>query len=282
VAGVTSANWLDLDGAENARDVGGLPTADGHHIRPGRLLRSDSPVGLSSRDVRHLVDEVGVDTVIDLRTGVEVRGEGHGPLADEPGVEVHHLSLFPEPPPPDPTDRTAATDPDHENGRNPAGRSPTGPEVLPWQDPDSERARASARRTYLRYLDERPDSVLTALRLIAHGSGATLVHCAAGKDRTGVVVALALESLGVSRDAIVADYVATDERIEGIMSRLAASPTYANDDGIHDIDRHRPRATTIEGFLDELNRDDGGAGAWLRRHGWTDADDAALRDRLLD
>jgi hypothetical protein len=90
-------------------------------------------VGLSDRDVRHLVDELGLDTVVDLRTGMEVRSEGHGPLADEAGVAVHHLSLFPEP------------DPDERPGDVPAG-----PEVLPWQDPAGERARATARRTYLR------------------------------------------------------------------------------------------------------------------------------------
>ena len=260
VATVTAPNWLELDGAVNARDLGARPVAGGGRIAAGRLLRSDSPVALSARDVRYLIDELGLVTVLDLRTGVEVRAEGHGPLADEPSVAVHHLSLFPE------SDPIKVTD---------------DPEVLPWQDPEAERARAGARRTYLRYLDERPDSVLSALRLLAHSGGATLVHCAAGKDRTGVVVALALSSLGVPRAEIVADYVASAERIEAILDRLGASPTYASDPALGDVDRHRPRASTIEQFLDGLDAD-GGAPGWLRQHGWTDADAAALRASLVE
>ena len=257
---MSAPNWLELDGAVNARDLGGRSVAGGGRIRPGRLLRSDNPVDLTDRDVRHLVDDLGLDTVVDLRTGFEVRGEGHGPLADEARVAVHHLSLFPEAGP---------------------GEAADTADVLPWQDPERERARASARRTYLRYLDERPDSILAALRLLAHSDGATLVHCAAGKDRTGVVVALALAFLGVPREEIVADYVASADRIEAIMARLATSPTYADDPFVVDIDGQRPRAATIEGFLDQLEQEDGGATDWLGKHGWTDADAAALRTRLI-
>jgi protein-tyrosine phosphatase len=261
VTTVTAPLWLDLEGAANARDVGARPVAGGGSVRSGRLLRSDSPVSLSGRDVHHLVDDIGLDTVVDLRTGVEVRSEGHGPLGDVDGVVVHHLSLFPE--------------------TEPTGPPATEPEVLPWQDPASERGRATARRTYLRYLDERPDSVLTALRLIAGSHGATLVHCAAGKDRTGVVIALALSAVGVPREEVVADYVASAERIEAILARLGASSTYAADPALGDVDRHRPRAETIESFLDELDAEDGGAEGWLRAHGWTDADQAALVSRLV-
>ena len=74
------------------------------------------------------------ETLTFTRTGVEVRSEGHGPLGDVDGIAVHHLSLFPE--------------------TEPIGPPATEPEVLPWQDPASERGRATARRTYLRYLDE--------------------------------------------------------------------------------------------------------------------------------
>ena len=52
---------------------------------------------------------------------------------------------------------------------------------------------------YLRYLADRPDSVVGALEDIATGPGPVLVHCAAGKDRTGVVVAMALAAVGVER-----------------------------------------------------------------------------------
>ena len=57
-----------------------------------------------------------------------------------------------------------------------------------------------------------------ALRSVAHAGGAAVVHCAAGKDRTGVVVALALTVAGVPAQAVVADYAATGERTEAIAS----------------------------------------------------------------
>ena len=82
---------------------------------------------------------------------------------------------------------------------------------------------------YLGYLEERPDQVTGALRDIATAAGAAIVHCAAGKDRTGVIVALALTAAGWNPDAIVADYVATDDRIEAILDRLRRSRTYAKD-----------------------------------------------------
>lgn len=258
--------WIDLAGAVNARDVGGLPVAGGGHIRTGRLLRSDNLQELTPADVRELVDRRRLRAVADLRTAAEVEREGPGPLADEPRVAVHHLSLFPEV-----GERTdvAATEDEPDDA------------LLPWQDKQGEQARSSAQATYLRYLEDRPDSIVAALRLIASTDGATLVHCAAGKDRTGVVVALALAEVGVGRDAIVADYLATGERIVPILHRLSSSPTYAVDTFVADADRHRPRRETFEGFLGELAAHYGGAGAWLRDHGWTDDDARALRAALI-
>src|SRR4051812_40237158 len=93
---MTDALWLELDGAVNVRDVGGLPTIDGRAVRPGRLIRSDNLQDLSDRDVRLLVEEIGVRSVADLRTGVEVAHEGPGPLLEIDDVDVRHLSLFPE------------------------------------------------------------------------------------------------------------------------------------------------------------------------------------------
>ena len=105
-------------------------------------------------------------------------------------------------------------------------------------------------RAYLGYLRDRPDSVVAALRDAARADGAAIVHCAAGKDRTGVVAALALAVAGAPRDAIVADYVATGERLEPIVARLRASPTYGADLRGRTLDSHRPRAETMERFLE--------------------------------
>ncbi len=72
--------WLDLEGAVNARDVGGIPTDDGGKITRGRLLRSDNLQDLSPTDVTYLVDHLGLSTVVDLRSPTEVASEGPAPL----------------------------------------------------------------------------------------------------------------------------------------------------------------------------------------------------------
>jgi protein tyrosine/serine phosphatase len=263
------SRWIELEGADNVRDVGGLPTEDGRMVRPGRLIRSDSLQDLTAADVRRLVDELHVRAVADLRTGVEVAGEGPGPMTREPLVRVEHLSLFPEPA-------------DVE-----VSESDDGPVVLPWQEREQELTDDQRRRgvsgVYLRYLEDRADSVLAALRLIAGTEGATIVHCAAGKDRTGVIVALALAEVGVSREAIIADYALSAERVEAIIARLVARRTYATD-LVKDepIDKHKPKPVTMQRLLDALDAEFGGVSAWLRDHGWTEDDAAALRRKLLE
>ena len=122
---------------------------------------------------------------------------------------------------------------------------------------------------------------MDSLRLIADSPGATIVHCAAGKDRTGVVVAMALDEVGVERDEIVADYARSAEVIEDIFDRLRSSRTYAGDMRDADAGRQAPRAATIEKLLDLLDEQFGGTAAWLRAHGWTEDDAAALRAKLL-
>jgi protein tyrosine/serine phosphatase len=239
-------------------------------IQRNRLIRSDNLQDLTAEDVRRLVDEHEVRAVADLRTGVEVAAEGPGPLTEVAAVRIEHLSLFPEAG--ETTDAAAV----EANGG--------GPVVLPWQTDDRRErsAERGASGVYLGYLEDRGDSIVAALRLIASSPGATLVHCAAGKDRTGVVVAMALAAVGVPRDQIVADYSRSADRIEQIFDRLAASSTYSHDVKDTYLDRHTPRGATMEGMLDALDDRYGGASAWLRAHGWTDADDAALRRKLLD
>ena len=270
-------NWIELDGAVNARDLGGLPLSDGGTVAARRLIRSDNLQSLTLSDVRVLVGECGVSAIADLRTGVEVDAEGPGPMTREPAVTVRHLSLFPEA---GHNTDVAALDDDTAVDDAAPGGLPTeqAPVTLPWQNRTGDGRGAAG--VYLRYLDDRADSVLEALRLIAYSDGATLVHCAAGKDRTGVVVALALAEVGVTREAIVADYAASADRIELVMARLKASPTYSGDVGTTGVDKHRPRAVTMERFLDAMDADFGGAAAWLRAHGWAETDADALRAKL--
>ena len=171
--------------------------------------------------------------------------EGPGPLAGE--VEIRHRTLYPEKG--ESTDVIISAD----DGEHPAAT---------W---------------YLSYLRHRPDSIVGALSDIAEGPGAVLVHCAAGKDRTGVVVALALEAAGVEREAILADYLLTGERITAIMNRLRASPTYAADLEPHTDESRMPRAEALGGVLEALDAQFGGTEGWLAAHGF---DPEPLRERL--
>jgi protein tyrosine/serine phosphatase len=106
------------------------------------------------------------------------------------------------------------------------------------------------------------------------------VHCAAGKDRTGVIVALTLAVAGVEQEAIVADYAASDERIEAIIERLARSKMYAGGLNGTAVRAHAPRAETMKAFLEQLGPRYGGAESWLAANGFTGEELRQLRDKL--
>ncbi|HUO70933.1 MAG TPA: tyrosine-protein phosphatase [Solirubrobacteraceae bacterium] len=246
----TTPRWITLDGAVNARAV-----------VPGVLLRSDNLQSLTARDVRVLVERERLEVVLDLRTEVEVEREGPGPLTHEPAVRIEHRSLYPE--------AAATTDLEADP-------------VDPWQhnDPDESPHEPPVVQAYMGYLRRRPDSVVGSLRAIARADGAVLVHCAAGKDRTGVVVALALDAAGVDREAIVADYLATGERIGAIVDRLVGSLTYRAELEGHDPQAHAPVSGTMERVFELIDARFGGPTAWLAAHGFARADLERLRRRL--
>jgi protein-tyrosine phosphatase len=88
--------WIDLEGAVNVRDLGGLPTEDGGDTISGRLLRADNLQDLSPSDVVRLVHDIGVTTVVDLRSSAELTSEGPAPLDTVPGVRHAHHPVIPE------------------------------------------------------------------------------------------------------------------------------------------------------------------------------------------
>jgi protein tyrosine/serine phosphatase len=122
--------------------------------------------------------------------------------------------------------------------------------------------------------------VLAALQVIAESRGATIVHCAAGKDRTGTVVGLALSVAGVSDAHVVEDYVATGERIQRVVARLLERPAYGEVLREQTLDHHLPRPETMARILTVLAEQHGGAAGWLVEQGWDDSQVQALRDRL--
>lgn len=252
---------IPLDGAVNARDLAGMPLAGGARVAPGVLLRSDNLQDLSAADVHRLVHEHRLRIVIDLRTEFEIEAEGPGPLVGHPRVEIRHHSLYPA--------TGGGTDLDLGT-------------IKPWGDGRGAElpGESPTVRAYVGYLHRRPDSIVAALRAIVQTDGATLIHCAAGKDRTGTVVALALAAAGAPHAAIAADYGATAENIDAIVRRLAASPTYREEMRLDDVARHSPPPGTMERVLELLDRDHGGAEGWLLQAGLSTVELGALRRRL--
>jgi protein-tyrosine phosphatase len=247
------ARWLHLEGTANTRDIGGFPAAGGR-IRPGLLIRSDNLQELTPADVDLLVD-LGVRTVLDLRTDSERIDEGPAPL--EARQEVVHLTL--------------SFIPDRSLERADPGM------VLPdrWAD--------GAVGAYLHYLRDMPESFASAIRRLADPvAGGSLVHCAAGKDRTGVLVALVLDTLGTDRSVIYADYERTNEQIERIFERLSRSKTYAVAVQRIGLDAHRVDPRTMEAVLGIVDERFGGAAGYFRSIGVTDVELAQLAERLVE
>jgi protein-tyrosine phosphatase len=245
-----NARWIALEGAANARVV-----------VPGVLLRSDNLQGLTARDVRVLMDEQALEVVLDLRTEHEVELEGPGPITREPRVRIEHHSLYPRSG--GNTDLDAVSD-----------------TLWPRTDSGDWLDEPRVVQAYLSYMTRRPDSIVASIRTIATTHGAVLAHCAAGKDRTGMVVALALDAVGVDRGTIVGDYLASAQRIEAIMARLVSSETYRSELEGHDPHAHAPVPGTMERVFELVDDAYDGSAAWLSSHGLSDAELERLRRRL--
>jgi protein-tyrosine phosphatase len=243
--------WLALEGIDNVRDVGGLPVRGGGRTRPGVLLRSGSLHHVTPADVTHLVERFGLRLVLDLRTPVEIERDGPTAVAAA-GVETVPLNFI--------------------------GASR---EYLPEAGDDTD----PILRNYLGYLSDHPANVAEGVRrLAAQDAGPTLVHCAAGKDRTGVLVALVLDAVGVERDAVVADYVLSAEQVEAMFRRWT---TASGDPMPEDLTPHLPRAEVMEAVLARLDAEygtggTGGAAGWLRANGLDDHALQHLRARLTE
>lgn len=298
--------WINLDGAVNVRDLGGLPTEDGRTTLEKRLLRSDNLQDLTETDVRLLVDEFGLRQVIDLRTAAEIALEGPGPITRE-AISIRELTLYPEAG--HRTDALAEDNRGHasaEASRQVSAEPKHSPSTgqMPWTSgrPEPEPRDTEERPAvihYLGYLRHASGNIVESLRAIGTcRDGATLVHCAAGKDRTGTVIALALLVAGVRREDVIEDYARSGEVIDKIMARLAGTGTYAadvsdaegnpvTDTGMDAVtwaaiaNRQRPRAETMQRLLEILDERAGGPIRWLTDAGLTEADQQAIRTHLL-
>lgn len=239
---MTSRDHTEL-GVPNLRDLGGLEVRDGRRLRPRRLLRGASVAGASANAVRRL-RTLGVTDVVDLRADWELTEAGCVPS----GFRVHRIDLVP----------------DHERERSHhLLRSGGLPAYYGWV------LRAAAGRL-ARIVD-----------VVAAASGGVLVQCGAGKDRTGIAIAVLLDLLGADDAVIARDYARTAEALPTLRARLRRTPGY------HRAVTSLPREAMLappEALLAELHGlrlDAGSVQAHLAGAGLDTATVTRLRARLL-
>jgi protein-tyrosine phosphatase len=244
---------LVWDGCLNVRELGGLPTKDGAETQFGAVVRADSVRQLSQEGWQALVDH-GVRTVIDLR-GDHERAED--PPAELP-VEVVHVPFM------------EASE----------GEWDEIAEELDAAVAAAPDAAVATRDVYLIFLERFRSNVARAVRAIAHApAGGVVIHCAGGKDRTGLLSAFLLHVGGVGDEEIAADYALSEERL-----RPWHEVWFAAAESEEELERLRRTAQTpaasMTGVFAELERRYGGVEPYLRGAGVTDEELGLIRARL--
>ncbi|MFE2297563.1 tyrosine-protein phosphatase [Streptomyces sp. NPDC059445] len=177
----------ELGGVRNFRDVGGLPTADGRRVRYGRLFRSGHLAHATEEDAAFLTS-LGLHTIFDFRNAADQKLEG--PDVELPGVRNVNLPLS------DPADGSEfwkmVRDGDIDQLRGLLGDGKAANRMI---------------NSYRTIISERTAEHSQVLHALADDSVPALMHCAAGKDRAGLSIAVTLLALGVEREAIVTDYL---------------------------------------------------------------------------
>ncbi|RPA56794.1 tyrosine-protein phosphatase [Gordonia oryzae] len=187
----TSPGRIKLPGTFNVRDVGGVPTTDGRTVNGGLLFRS-AHLGRLDDAGRAALDTLGVDTVIDLRSARECEAEGADALPD-------HIE--------------GLVRPFHQNPV-----VPTSPGTI---SPDAAREHLIAVYGTYPALEGAGRAIRAIIESVARGQ-TVLVHCSAGKDRTGWAVATALRAAGVVEEAIEVDYLRSNDAVEDLRAMLAS------------------------------------------------------------
>ncbi len=239
--------FVELDGCHNFRDLGGYPAGPDRRVRRGWLYRSDALHLLSREDVARLRDELGLRHIIDLRATHELDTEGRGPLGREP-IRFHHIPLFD-------ADSRARGYTNGEGG-------------------------LAVRYAFLAELAMEP--IARVLSLLAKADGPAVFHCAAGKDRTGVVAAIILAVLDVEDAAIVEDYALTQRGLEDIIRRLAGSASYQLVLDTLPPDTLHAHPETMADFLGLMRQRFGSFAAYARAAGVDAPTLARLREHLLE
>jgi protein-tyrosine phosphatase len=235
-------SWVELAGASNVRDVGGLRATEGV-LRSGVLLRSDHLDDATTDDIALLAGDLGLRGVVDLRVEAE---NPQPPPWHTHGVEVLLLPLF---------DLSGTT--------------------------DRSAFRGDPAEAYGAMLDLAGASLVSILGFVVRTEGPVLIHCAAGKDRTGIAVAVLLALAGVDEADIVADYLATDERLHLVRAQLARKPAYGSM-ATNPLLAQGMTAEPIERVLEVLGSHVGGAEGYLVAHGASPGEVQRWRELALD
>lgn len=245
VAAEDKARLIDIDGVANLRDVGGYLTKDGRRVRSGRLLRSAS-LHLLDEDGQQQLISRGLRHVIDLRHDHELE-QAPNVFRESEKVKYQNVSLF------------AGLSPE----RLPIGAIPTLLEM------------------YLELLQDSQDLIVQAIEPFASGETA-LVHCSAGKDRTGIIVALLLDLVGVERETIVHDYTLTDIYLEPLRDTFRDYARQAGHDMVQYEHMISCRPEYMRDFLDHLYEHYGGARNYLLQAGLSEAQLHSIVDELTE
>jgi protein tyrosine/serine phosphatase len=233
-------SWPDC---RNVRDLGGIPTADGCQIRPAALIRADNLGRLTAAGVAAL-RRSGVGRIVDLRSDWE-RARHPSPFADDP---IYLAAQF------------ISEQREAERGTTPVR-------------PLAEAYRVSVERDAW--------SITAAVAAVADApAGAVVVHCASGKDRTGITVALALSAVGADRGAVAADYAYTAECLRDEREATLAAAEPASRQMLRD--RLSSWPDTMLDLLGHVDARFGGVVRYLLGHGLTAEQLARLRARLRD
>ena len=237
---------LAWEGVLNARDLGGYPAAGGRETRWGAVVRSDSLADLTAAGQAALAG-YGVRTIIDLRLADEI-AQDPNPFAQpgDHGIAYTNISII-----------------------DPAAGFP--PDTYTLAD------------NYLWMLDRFRGFVAEVMAAIADApEGGVLIHCAAGKDRTGLISALLLGLAGVPAETIAADYAMTAELLRPReQAWLAAVPPEERAEREAMLARYAPRAEVMLEVLAGLEERYGGVEGYLLAAGVSPADLDRLRERLL-
>lgn len=244
--GEQPSRHITLEGAVNFRDLGGYRTAEGRHVRWRTLFRADGLSNLTRSD-HAVIRRLGVATVVDLRTSPEVAG-GRFPVEEIP-VGFHHVPLLEAVPEPEAFRRT--------------------PGFLATQ--------------YQEIANQAAPRIGEVLRILAaRHAHPVIVHCAAGKDRTGVLVAVLLGLLGVDDQTIVDDYALSALGMARLRERLMERHPEARERIEEANELFSAEPGNISSLLEALRRQHGSIEGYAAAAGVTDDEVAALREVLLD